>query len=149
MKIYNFLFDPELNNLRLNMDAALVEPLNKDSAIKFLDRDLILNLGKPAETLLHTNLLNNNTSTDKKISPNCSRDKDNPRILHPKKSYSPKEVLKSHKLSKARFNENLKKVNFVRVITDDDETDKDEKTKLVNQKNLSKNQTIVEKIKNS
>ena len=47
MKIYNFLFDPDLNNLRLNMDASLVDPLEKGKNIELFDRDVILNLGKP------------------------------------------------------------------------------------------------------
>ena len=35
MKIYNFLFDPDLNNLRLKMDASLVDPLDKGKNILF------------------------------------------------------------------------------------------------------------------
>ena len=34
MKIYNFLFDPDLNNLRLNMDASLVDPLENGKNIE-------------------------------------------------------------------------------------------------------------------
>ena len=40
MKIYNFLFDPNLNNLRLNMDAGLVDPLEKEKNISPEDLDL-------------------------------------------------------------------------------------------------------------
>ena len=29
MKIFNYLFHPELNNLRLNMNASLAQPLHK------------------------------------------------------------------------------------------------------------------------
>ena len=41
MKIYNFLFDPDLNNLRLNMDASLVDPLEKGKNIELFDLSLI------------------------------------------------------------------------------------------------------------
>ena len=47
MKIYNFLFDPDLNNLRLNMDASLVDPLENGKNIELFEKDVILNLGKP------------------------------------------------------------------------------------------------------
>ena len=33
MKIFNYLFQPELNNLRLNMNASLAHPINKKSRI--------------------------------------------------------------------------------------------------------------------
>ena len=31
MKIFNYLFHPELNNLRLNMNASLAQPLHEKS----------------------------------------------------------------------------------------------------------------------
>ena len=31
MKIFNYLFHPELNNLRLNMNASLAQPLSEKS----------------------------------------------------------------------------------------------------------------------
>ena len=31
MKIFNYLFQPELNNLRLNMNASLAQPLHEKS----------------------------------------------------------------------------------------------------------------------
>ena len=55
MKIYNFLFHPDLNNLRLNMDASLVDPLEKGKNIELFDRDVIFYLFHSVRYLNSTN----------------------------------------------------------------------------------------------
>ena len=113
MKIYNFLFDPDLNNLRLNMDASLVDPLEKGKNIELFDKDVILNLGKPIISVPTKKNINSKVPAPKKIPPDYSRDIEAPKILHPMEKYTPQEFLKSHKLSKAKLNENLEKRNLM------------------------------------
>ena len=151
MKIYNFLFDPDLNNLRLNMDASLVDPLQKGKNIELLDRDVILNLGKPIISVPIKKNINPKVPTPKKLSPDYSRDVEAPKILHPMKNYTPEEFLKSHKLSKAKLNENLEKRNLIKKSRVDNKNDRKLEMKEIRteQKFLSKNQAIIDKLKNS
>ena len=151
MKIYNFLFDPDLNNLRLNMDASLVDPLEKGKNIELFDRDVILNLGKPITSVPIKKNKNLKVFMPKKPSPNYSRDIEAPKILHPMKKYTPEEFLKSHKLSKAKLNENLEKRNSIRKSKNDNKNDlKPEiQQSITDQKFVSKNQEIIDKLKNS
>ena len=151
MKIYNFLFDPDLNNLRLNMDASLVDPLEKEKTLEFLDKNVILNIGKPPDVLAPTKKNQEKyASSLKKVSPNYSRDKDSPKILHPMKKYTPEEFLKSHKLSKAKLNENLEKRNLNQKSLEKNRLGDPPNINVNNSKkeNLSRNQAIIEKLKN-
>ena len=123
MKIYNFLFDPDLNNLRLNMDASLVDPLEKGKNIELFDRDVILNLGKPIISAPIKKNIKPKIPTPKKPPPDYSRDIEAPKILHPMEKYTPEEFLKSHKLSKAKLNENLEKRNLIQKRKNDNKND--------------------------
>ena len=151
MKIYNFLFDPDLNNLRLNMDASLVDPLEKGKKIELFDRDVILNLGKPIVSAPIKKNINPKVPTPKKPPPDYSRDIEAPKILHPMEKYTPEEFLKSHKLSKAKLNENLEKRNLIQKRKNDNKNDskQDIKETSTDQKFVSKNQAIIDKLKNS
>ena len=150
MKIYNFLFDPDLNNLRLNMEASLVDPLEKGKNIELFDRDVILNLGKPRISVPIKKNKNPRTLLPKKP-PDYSRDIEAPKILHPMEKYTPEEFLKSHKLSKAKLNENLEKRNQIKKNKNDNKNDSKREVKetSTDQKFVSKNQAIIDKLKNS
>ena len=65
--------------------------------------------------------------------------------------YTPEEFLKSHKLSKAKLNENLKKRNLIQKSDNDNKKDSKRDIKGANsdQKLVSKNQAIIDKLKNS
>ena len=156
MKIYNFLFDPDLNNLRLNMDASLVDPLEKGKNIELFDRDIILDLGKPIISApikknINPKVATPKVLTPKKIPPDYSRDVEAPKILHPMEKYTPEEFLKSHKLSKAKLNENLEKRNLVQKSKGDNTDYRKREIKEIrtDQKFVSKNQAIIDKLKNS
>ena len=151
MKIYNFLFDPDLNNLRLNMDASLVDPLEKGKNIELFDRDVILKLGKPIVSAPIKKNIKSKVHTPKKPPPDYSRDIEAPKILHPMEKYTPEEFLKSHKLSKAKLNENLEKRNLIQKRKNDNKNDskQDIKETSTDQKFVSKNQAIIDKLKNS
>lgn len=138
MKIYNFLFDPELNSLRLNMDASLVDPLVKSERIDLFDREKILNLGKSVSSSSFIAHKNKTMSQLDKNSASYSRDKDAPKILHPMAIYSPEEFLKSHKLLKAKLEKNLEEKNLSHLHVEKDKNNK-----------ISKNQMIIKKLKNS
>ena len=150
MKIYNFLFDPDLNNLRLNMEASLVDPLEKGKNIELFDRNVILNLGKPRISAPIKKNKNSRTPLPKKP-PDYSRDIEAPKILHPMEKYTPEEFLKSHKLSKAKLNENLEKRNLIQKNINDNKNDSKQEIKetRTDQKFVSKNQAIIDKLKNS
>tara|TARA_B100000963_G_C22371077_1_gene555892 strand:+ start:202 stop:633 length:432 start_codon:yes stop_codon:yes gene_type:complete len=143
MKIYNFLFDPELNSLRLNMDASLVDPLVKSERIDLFDREKILNLGKSVSSSSFIAHKNKTMSQLDKNSASYSRDKDAPKILHPMAIYSPEEFLKSHKLLKAKLEKNLEEKNLEEKNLSHLHVEKDKNNKI------SKNQMIIKKLKNS
>ncbi len=143
MKIYNFLFDPELNSLRLNMDASLVDPLLKSERIDLFDREKILNLGKSVSSSSFNAHKNKTMSQLDKNSASYSRDKDAPKILHPMAIYSPEEFLKSHKLLKAKLEKNLEEKNLEEKNLSHLHVEKDKNNKI------SKNQMIIKKLKNS
>ena len=151
MKIYNFLFDPHLNHLRLNMDASLVDPLERGGTTELFDRNAILNLGKPIITAPIKENINTKVTTLRKHPPDYSRDIEAPKILHPMEKYTPEEFLKSHKLSKAKLNENLEKRNLIQKSKNDNKNDlKPEiQESSTEQKFVSKNQAIIDKLKNS
>ena len=150
MKIYNFLFDPDLNNLRLNMEAGLVDPLEKGKNIELFDRDVILNLGKPRISVPIKKNKNSRTLLPKKP-PDYSRDIEAPKILHPMEKYTPEEFLKSHKLSKAKLNENLEKRNLIKKSKNDNKNDSKRNIRgtISDRQFVSKNQAIIDKLKNS
>ena len=150
MKIYNFLFDPDLNNLRLNMDASLVDPLEKGGTIELFDSDVIFNLGKPIISVPIKKNISAKQPPPKKPPLDYSRDIEAPRILHPMEKYTPAEFLKSHKLSKAKLNENLEKRYLIQKSKNDYKNDRKGEIKdtSTDQKFVSKNQAIINKLKN-
>ena len=132
------------------MDASLVDPLEKGKNIELFDRDVILNLGKPIISAPIKKYKSKGTYA-KKTSPDYSRDIEAPKILHPMEKYTPEEFLKSHKLSKAKLNENLEKRNLIQKSKNDNKNDskRDIKETSTDQKFVSKNQAIIDKLKNS
>ncbi len=151
MKIYNFLFDPDLNNLRLNMDASLVDPLEKGKNIELFDKDVILNLGKPIISVPIKKNKNPKVPAPKKLPPDYSRDVEAPKILHPMEKYTPQEFLKSHKLAKVKLNENLEKRNLIKKSKNDNKNDSKRNIRgtISDRQFVSKNQAIIDKLKNS
>ena len=151
MKIYNFLFDPDLNNLRLNMDASLVDPLEKGKNIELFDKDVILNLGKPIISVPIKKNKNPKVPAPKKLPPDYSRDVEAPKILHPMEKYTPQEFLKIHKLSKVKLNENLEKRNLIKKSKNDNKNDSKRNIRgtISDRQFVSKNQAIIDKLKNS
>ena len=81
----------------------------REKKIELFDRDVILNLGKPIVSAPIKKNINPKVPAPKKPPPDYSRDIEAPKILHPMEKYTPEEFLKSHKLSKAKLNENLEK----------------------------------------
>ena len=132
------------------MEASLVDPLEKGKNIELLDRDVILNIGKPITSLPIKKNINPKGPAPKKPPPDYSRDIEAPKILHPMEKYTPEEFLKSHKLSKAKLNENLERRNLIQKDKSDNKNLKrDIKETSTDLKFVSKNQAIINKLKNS
>ena len=132
------------------MDASLVDPLEKGRTIELFDSDVIFNLGKPIISAPIKKNISAKKPKQKKPPPDYTRDIEAPGILHPMEKYTPAEFLKSHKFSKAKLNENLEKRHLIQNSKNDYKNDRKGEIKdtSTDQKFVSKNQAIIEKLKN-